>query len=59
MNLPPLGLDVAKFKFNACLVREGGKLRHRVFLNNADGFSQLSDWLSKQGATQVHDAYPV
>ncbi len=34
MNLPPLGLDVAKLKFNACLVRAGGKLRHKVFSNN-------------------------
>jgi hypothetical protein len=31
MNLPPLGLDLAKLKFNACLVRAGGKLRHKVF----------------------------
>lgn len=54
MNLPALGLDVSKLKFNACLVRQGGKLRHKVFTNNADGFSQLSDWLSKQGAGQVH-----
>jgi transposase len=54
MNLPALGLDVSKLKFNACLVREGGELRHRVFTNNADGFSQLSDWLSKHEVTQVH-----
>lgn len=54
MNLPPLGLDIAKLKFNACLVRAVGKLRHKVFPNNADGFAQLSDWLSKQGVTQVH-----
>jgi transposase len=54
MNLPPLGLDIAKLKFNACLVRAVGKLRHKVFPDNADGFAQLSDWLSKQGVTQVH-----
>ncbi len=54
MNLPPLGLDVAKSKFNACLVREDGKHRHRVLPNNADGFSQLSDWLKQQGVRQVH-----
>jgi transposase len=54
MHLPPLGLDVAKLKFNACLMRSGGRLRHKVFPNNSQGFAQLSDWLDKQGVTQVH-----
>jgi transposase len=54
MNLPPLGLDIAKLKFNACLVREGGKLRHKVFPNSPQGFSQLSDWLRQQGVARVH-----
>jgi len=53
MNLPPLGLDVAKLKFNACLMRAVGKLRHKVFPNNPDGFTQLCDWLKKQGVTRV------
>jgi transposase len=43
-NLPPLGIDLAKLKFNACLIRQGGKLRHKVFANTAAGFSQLADW---------------
>ena len=54
MTLPPLGLDVAKLKFNACLIREGGKLRHRVFPNTPDGFAQLSEWLGKQDAGRAH-----
>jgi transposase len=54
MTLPPLGLDIAKLKFNACLIREGGKLRHKVFANNPSGFSQLSGWLSRQGVEHVH-----
>jgi transposase len=54
MTLPPLGLDVSKRKFNACLLRAGGKLRHKVFPNDPEGFSQLSDWLSKQGVKRVH-----
>jgi transposase len=54
MTLLPLGLDVAKLKFNACLLRADGKLRHKVFPNNPDGFAQLSHWLSKQGVKQVH-----
>jgi transposase len=54
MNLPPLGLDIAKLKFNACLVRADGKLRHRVFPNNPTGFAQLCDWLARQGVERVH-----
>ena len=54
MTLPPLGLDISKLKFNACLLREGGKPRHKVFLNTAAGFSQLSGWLEQQGVERVH-----
>src|SRR3712207_9559251 len=54
MTVPSLGLDIAKLKFNACLLRQGGKLRHHVFPNTAAGFAQLADWLAKQGAERVH-----
>jgi transposase len=54
MNLPPLGLDISKLKFNACLLRADGKLRHKVFPNNPTGFSQLCDWLARQGVERVH-----
>ena len=54
MTFPPLGLDLAKLKFNACLAREGGKLRHKVFPHNPDGFAQLSGWLSRQGVERAH-----
>jgi len=54
MSLPPLGLDLAKLKFNACLLRADGKLRHKVFTNNPDGFAQLAGWLARQGAERVH-----
>jgi transposase len=54
MDVPPLGLDVAKLKFNACLARDGGKLRHRAFTNDGVGFAQLSDWLMENGATRAH-----
>lgn len=55
INLPPLGPEVAKLKFNACLMRAGGKLRHKVFPDNPQGFAQLSEWLKKQEVKQVHD----
>lgn len=54
MSLPPLGLDLAKLKFNACLIRDGGKLRHKVFSNDEAGFAQLADWLSRQGVGRAH-----
>jgi transposase len=54
MTLPPLGLDISKSKFNACLIRAGGKLRHKVFPNTASGFSQLCDWLGGQGVGRAH-----
>lgn len=54
MTLPPLGLDISKLKFNACLIRGAGKLRHKVFPNTAAGFAQLADWLAGHGAERVH-----
>ena len=42
MTLPPLGIDISKLKFDACLIREGGQLRHRVFPDIAAGYAQLS-----------------
>jgi transposase len=53
-DLPPLGLDVSKSKFNACLIRESGKLRHTSFANSPAGFAQLSGWLAKLGAGPAH-----
>jgi transposase len=54
MTLPPLGIDISKSKFDACLVRDGGKLRHRVFPNSPAGFSQLSAWLLKHHVGRAH-----
>ena len=54
MSFLPLGIDVAKLKFNVCLVREDGRLRHKVFANTATGFSQLCAWLSSTTALRVH-----
>jgi len=54
MTTSPLGIDISKRKFDACLVREAGKFRHKVFPNTAAGFAQLSAWLSKQRVGHVH-----
>jgi transposase len=54
MTEPILGIDLAKFKFNVCLINPNGKLKHRVLPNTSTGFEQLLDWLSKQGVHRVH-----
>jgi transposase len=48
-----LGVDIAKMKFDvALLVR--GKIKHKVFKNNQEGFRELSLWLKKQGIDHAH-----
>lgn len=54
MLSPTLGIDIAKLKFNACLLNTLGKLKHKVFPNTAVGFQQLDVWLIKQGTPSVH-----
>jgi transposase len=54
MNLPRLGLDVAKAKFNACLLKTDGKLKHKLFPNSAAGYEQLNAWLGRLGVGRVH-----
>ncbi len=40
-----LGIDIAKLKFDGCLIRENGKAKHKVFQNTRHGFEQLVCWL--------------
>lgn len=54
MTTSPLGIDISKLKFDACLIRAGGKLRHKVFPNTPAGFAQLSAWLSKHKVGHAH-----
>ncbi len=54
MTFPTLGIDIAKLKFNICLIREDGKLKHKLFPNTRAGFEELTAWFSKQGVTHVH-----
>lgn len=54
MDLHILGIDIAKLKFNVCLIREDGRLRHRVFANTPAGFTELSEWLRKNQVSQIH-----
>jgi len=54
MSSVALGIDIAKLKFNVCLQRGDGKLKHKIFVNTAAGFHQLNEWLIKQHTTRVH-----
>lgn len=54
MEVFPLGIDISKAKFDVALLRDNGKLRHKVFPNTEAGFQQLLDWLSKHKIQSVH-----
>lgn len=53
MNLPVLGIDIAKAKFDVCLLRDE-KAYHHVFSNTRDGFQSLQAWLTKRHVETVH-----
>src|SRR5438552_3603671 len=40
-----VGLDIAKAKFDVCLLAPEGKPRKAVFSNNPSGFAAFMDWL--------------
>jgi len=48
MDLPAtvLGIDIAKLKFDVCLIKPNGKAKHKVFPNTRDGFEQLARWFA-------------
>ena len=49
-----LGIDVAKAKLDCALRLADNKYKHKVFENNQNGFTALTEWLAKQGAANVH-----
>lgn len=54
MSFSIIGIDISKLKFDLCLLRESGKLKHKIFPNTANGFAQLSAWLAKQKVQSAH-----
>ena len=48
-----LGVDIAKKKFDVALLING-KLKHKVFTNNEEGFKLLMAWLQKQNVDHVY-----
>jgi transposase len=49
-----LGIDIAKAKFAAALLRPDGKVRHKSCANTPTGFADLAAWLLRQQVTHVH-----
>jgi transposase len=49
-----LGIDIAKAKFAAALLRPDGKVRHKSCANTPSGFAELAAWLQRQQVTRVH-----
>ena len=54
MSEPILGVDIAKKKYDVALLFVNGKLKHKVFKNNQEGFGELSLWLKRQEVDHVH-----
>lgn len=48
-----LGIDIAKKKFDAALLR-GGKFKTKVFDNSLTGFTALTAWLTSLNVDKVH-----
>lgn len=49
-----LGIDIAKLKFDVCLIKPAGRAKHKVFANTRHGFEQLARWLSSHQASELH-----
>jgi len=45
------GIDIAKLKFDVCLIKPNGKAKHTVFQNTRHGFEQLARWLASHQVT--------
>lgn len=53
MTYSVLGIDLSKQKFNAALILESGKFRHKVLHNSQAGFAQPLAWLVKHKVASV------
>ncbi|MFN2393209.1 MAG: IS110 family transposase [Pyrinomonadaceae bacterium] len=53
-SVAALGIDIAKLKFDVCLIKENGKAKHKVFANTKHGFEQLIAWLASHEIGSLH-----
>ncbi len=54
LSVAALGVDIAKLKFDVCLIKENGKAKHKVFANTTHGFEQLAAWLISHRVGSLH-----
>lgn len=54
MNLAILGVDIAKHKFDVCLLTPTGQRRQQVFANTQTGIDRLCTWMAQYGVTHAH-----
>lgn len=54
LSVAALGVDIAKLKFDVCLIKENGKAKHKVFANTTHGFEQLVVWLNSHTVAGLH-----
>ena len=54
LSFAALGIDIAKAKFDVCLIKENGKTKHKIFANTTHGFEQLAAWLISHGIVNLH-----
>ena len=49
-----VGIDIAKDKFDVCLLNESPVAQQATFANSKSGINKLHNWLKKQGARTAH-----
>jgi transposase len=54
MTCAILGVDIAKHKFDVCLLMPTNQRRQHVFANTPIGMERLAAWLIQHGVTQAH-----
>lgn len=54
VSVSVLGVDIAKLKFDVCLIKENDKAKHKVFDNNRNGFEKLAAWLDSHRVDNLH-----
>jgi transposase len=54
LSVTTLGIDIAKAKFDVCLIKPSGKAKHKVFQNIRHGFEQLAAWLNSHQVAELH-----
>ena len=54
LSVTALGIDIAKAKFDVCLVKPAGRAKHKIFQNTRHGFEQLIAWLAAHQVAELH-----